>query len=92
MHEEGFQVERLADGELQFRRPNGEVFPEAPVLPVVTDVDVPREQNTGIHVDSNTLRPAWFGERLNVGYAISVLHPRAIVPSRTIHDRPPTGF
>src|SRR5437660_31704 len=30
VHEDGFQVERLADGELQFRRPNGRVLPNAP--------------------------------------------------------------
>jgi len=36
VHEEGFQVERLASGELEFRRPNGWVFPEAPALPEVT--------------------------------------------------------
>src|SRR5438477_5912529 len=48
VHEEGFQVERMANGELQFRRPDGEVFSEAPALPVVTaDVDLSREQNTG---------------------------------------------
>src|SRR5437762_1405524 len=79
VHEEGFQVERLADGELQFRRANGELFPEAPPLPAVpADAARLREQNGGTHVDANTLRPAWFGERVNVGYAISVMHPRAI--------------
>jgi len=29
-------------------------------------------------VDADTLRSGWFGERLDVGYAIDVLHPRAI--------------
>src|SRR5436190_7376652 len=30
IHEEGYQVERQADGELQFRRPNGWIIPEVP--------------------------------------------------------------
>jgi hypothetical protein len=29
-------------------------------------------------VDSNALRPDWDGTGLNLGYAIDVLHPRAI--------------
>jgi len=86
VHEEGFQVERLANGELQFRRPNGEVFPEVPALPAVRldDDEALAAQNaaTGVHVDDSTLRPSWFGERFNVGYAISVMHPLAVRPSR----------
>ena len=82
VHEEGFQVERLADGELRFRRPNGEEFPEVPALPAVSadagEALATVNAATGVHVDGATLTPAWFGERLNVGYAISVMHPRAI--------------
>jgi HNH endonuclease len=33
VHEEGYQVERQPDGELQFRRPNGWVIPEVPRSP-----------------------------------------------------------
>jgi hypothetical protein len=32
----------------------------------------------GVHIDAHTSRPGWLGERLDVGYAISVLHPLAI--------------
>jgi hypothetical protein len=31
----------------------------------------------GVHLDAHTLTPNWGGERLNLGYAISVMHPRA---------------
>ena len=80
VHEEGFQVGRLADGELEFRRPNGRVLPEAPALPAVpADAeDILRAQNAGVHLDAHTLRPSWSGDRLDVGYAIDVMHPRAI--------------
>src|SRR6266850_7992744 len=66
---------------LRFRRPNSEVFPEVPALPAVRldDDEALAAQNaaTGVHVDDSTLKPSWFGERFNVGYAISVIHPRA---------------
>ena len=80
VHEDGFQVERLPDGELQFRRPNGWLLPAAPPLPHISaDAgETLRAQNGGVQVDADTLRSGWFGERLDVGYAIDVLHPRAI--------------
>jgi hypothetical protein len=85
VHEEGFQVERLASGELEFRRPDGRPLPDAPQLPdVPTDAaDALWDQNVnaGARVDAHTLRPDWDGTRFNVGYAIEVLHPLARRPS-----------
>jgi hypothetical protein len=31
----------------------------------------------GVHLHARTAMPGWLGERLDVGYAISVLHPLA---------------
>ena len=79
VHEDGFQVERRADGELEFRRPDGRVLPNAPALPAVHDSEeVLRAQNAGVVLDACTLRPASCGGRFDVGYAIDVMHPRAI--------------
>ncbi len=80
VHEDGFQVERLANGELQFRRPNGWVLPEAPALPdVAADAGATLcARNAGVRVNATTLRPSWSGERLDVDYAIDVMHPLAI--------------
>ena len=79
VHEDGFQVERLADGELQFRRPDGRVLPNAPALPVVHDSEnTLRAANAHVPLNAHTLTPAWYGDRLDVGYAIDVMHPRAI--------------
>jgi hypothetical protein len=38
-----------------------------------------RERNdaAGVVLDAQTSKPGWLGERLNVGYAIDVLHPVA---------------
>jgi hypothetical protein len=78
VHEEGFQVIRLASGELEFRRPNGWVFPEVP-----PPTALPGDSLEALRapVNHQSLRPSWFGERLNVGYAIEVMHPLARRPS-----------
>jgi 5-methylcytosine-specific restriction endonuclease McrA len=81
VHEEGYQVERQPDGELQFRRPNGWVLPDVPPAPEVSGdpVEVIRAQNeaAGLALHARTAMPGWLGERLDVGYAIDVLHPLA---------------
>jgi hypothetical protein len=81
LHEEGYQVERQPDGELQFRRPNGWIIPEVPRsadLPA-DPVAVIRAQHKehGFALHARSTMPLWNGERLEVGYAIDVLHPLA---------------
>ena len=87
VHEEGFQIERLPDGVLQFRLPNGRVLPDVPRPAAVPACPVRslRERNDehGLRPTAWTLRPQWLGERLDVGWAIDVLHPRA---TRETHD------
>jgi hypothetical protein len=81
VHEEGYQVARRRDGALEFRRPDGRVLPDVPLMPVVPvdPVDALCAANVaqGLSIDAQTARPSWFGERLDVGWAIDVLHPRA---------------
>jgi 5-methylcytosine-specific restriction endonuclease McrA len=81
VHEEGYQVEREADGVLRFRRPDGAPLPTVPPPPTVPTnaVDVLRSQHDaqGLHIHPQTSMPGWRGERLNLGWAISVLHPLA---------------
>ena len=81
VHEEGYQLNRQPDGELQFRRPHGRVLPGVPPPPRVPDdpVKVLRALNDaeGLVLHAHTVTPGWFGERLDVGYAIDVLHPLA---------------
>jgi hypothetical protein len=87
VHEEGFQVERQADGELCFRRPDGRVFPDVPpparVPGDAVGVMRARHERQGLALHPRTAMPGWQGERLDVGYAIDVLHPRAIGPTET---------
>ena len=80
VHEEGFQVERLSDGALQFRRPDGQPLPKVPA-PAAVPADPAgaiRAQNAtqGLTLHARTGLAQWFGERLDVRWAIDVLHPR----------------
>jgi hypothetical protein len=81
VHEEGYQVERQPDGEVQFRRPNGWMIPEVPRpadLPAdpVAVIHAQHEEH-GFALHARSTMPLWRGERLDVGYAIDVLHPLA---------------
>jgi hypothetical protein len=81
VHEEGFQVERSADGSLQFRRPDGRLIPDVP--PPLTVPPNPIEalrawhRTQGLTPDAHSLTPSWTGEPLDLGWAIDVLHPLA---------------
>jgi hypothetical protein len=81
VHEEGYRIERDSSGELRFRRPNGQILSDVPAPPPVLGDPVQRlhAQNdaTGLRLDADTATPGWQGERLNVAYAIDVLHPLA---------------
>jgi 5-methylcytosine-specific restriction endonuclease McrA len=81
VHEEGYQIERLPDGALQFRRPNGWLLPDVPPAAAVPadPVGALQEQHAaqGLRVHARTTCPGWLGERLDVGWAIGVLHPLA---------------
>jgi 5-methylcytosine-specific restriction endonuclease McrA len=80
VHEEGYRVDRQANGELRFRRPDGRTLHEVSLPDGVPDhpagVLRARNDREGIVVCAHTATPGWLGERLNVGYAIDVLHPR----------------
>jgi len=81
VHEEGYHVDRQADGELRFHRPDGRLLPEVPPPAAVPDDPVgmlrARHDAQGLVLHSRTAMPGWLGERLDVGYAIDVLHPLA---------------
>jgi hypothetical protein len=81
VHEEGYQVARRADGALCFRRPDGRLVPEVPPPPEVpvdpVKVFQARHEADGLDLHARTALPGWTGERLDVGWAIGVLHPLA---------------
>jgi Domain of unknown function (DUF222)/HNH endonuclease len=98
VHEEGYQVDREPDGALCFRRPDGRLLPEVPAPATVPADPVPalraRHEAQGLRLDARTTRPGWLGERLDVGWAIDVLRPRARPgggASRPEENPPSTG-
>ena len=82
VHEEGYRVERLPDGELRFLRPDGRLLPDVPSPSAVAKDPVQALRATneaaGLRLHSRTMTPGWLGEPLDVRYAIDVLHPRAL--------------
>jgi hypothetical protein len=85
VHEEGFQVRRRPDGSVEFRTPQGFPLPNVPSAPPVSEDPVHALMGThaaaGLKIDAQTSKPSWSGERLDVVYAIDVLHPLATRPS-----------
>jgi hypothetical protein len=81
VHEEGYQLERAGDGELEFRLPDGRLMPDVPPPATVPSDPVQvlraRHDAEGLGIHSRTAIPDWQGERLDVGWAIDVLHPLA---------------
>ena len=47
----------------------------------MTPQEYERHDALGIHIDAHTSAPSWAGERLDLEYAISVMHPLACGPS-----------
>jgi 5-methylcytosine-specific restriction endonuclease McrA len=84
VHEEGYQVERRPDGELRFWRPDGRLLPDVPPPSAIPNDPVQtlraRNEAAGLHLHARTACPGWLGEPLDVGWAIDVLHPRALQP------------
>ncbi len=91
VHEEGYQVDRQPDGALRFRRPDGRPLPEVPPPAAVpadpVDALLARHEAQGLRLHARTACPKWLGERLDVGWAIDVLHPLASEPREPDHRR-----
>jgi Domain of unknown function (DUF222)/HNH endonuclease len=90
VHEGGYQVERLPEGMLEFRAPSGRVLPNVPSLVSIPDDPVESlragNQAARLDLDGWALCSTALWEPLDVGWAIDVLHPRALQPA-TIRDQ-----
>ena len=82
VHEEGYQVARGPDGALRFQRPDGRLLPDVPPPASIPGDPVSvlraRHDAQGLHLDERTTCAGWLGERLDLVWAIDVLHPLAL--------------
>jgi 5-methylcytosine-specific restriction endonuclease McrA len=82
VHEEGYHVERQADGELKFRTPQGHAIRCVPPRVAIPDDPAAAirawNEAHGVELDAHSATPGWLGERLDIGYALDVLHPLAV--------------
>jgi hypothetical protein len=81
VHEEGYEIARGPDGALRFRRPDGRPLPEVPP-PAAVPADPVKalrvcHESNGLRLDARTACAGWLGERLDLTWAIDVLHPLA---------------
>jgi hypothetical protein len=78
---ERVRVARGPDGALRFRRPDGRPLPEVPPPAAVLGdpIKVLRacHDSNGLRLDARTACAGWLGERLDLTWAIDVLHPLA---------------
>jgi hypothetical protein len=85
VHEEGYQVAGGPNGVLRFHRPDGRPIPEVPAMAVVPADPAAmlrtHHEAQGLQITPRTACPGWLGERLDVGWALDVLHPRATASS-----------
>jgi hypothetical protein len=81
VHEEGYQVARGSDGTFHFSRPDGRPLPDVPQPATVADDPAKTLQAANqarqLRIHARTGCSGWLGERLDVGWALDVLHPRA---------------
>ena len=90
VHEEGFEITRESNGELSFRTPLGRplpvVPPPAPAPPAPVGALRQQHEAVDLRIDARTSTPSWAGERLDLEYAMSVMHPLACRPSIKLYS------
>ena len=84
VHEGGFTVELGEAGEVCFFWPDGRPVADAPPAPIwagppLASTDA-RLEEAGLRIDPHTATPDWLGERLDLQWAITVLHPATADP------------
>jgi 5-methylcytosine-specific restriction endonuclease McrA len=81
VHEEGYRITREPDDTVQVHRPDGRLLPAVPA-PATVPADPVAELRAEhaaqrLQLTSKTACPRWLGDRLDVGWALDVLHPLA---------------
>jgi hypothetical protein len=74
MHERGYSIAASSGGGFGFYQPDGTALPPSPALP---EPDGTIENTHDADITPGTIVPPWFGERLNLDYAIAVCFANA---------------
>ena len=86
VREEGFTVELGNGGEARFFWPDGRSLPDVPPAPTWAGTALPSTdahlETAGLSIDPHTATPDWHGERLDLDWTITVLHPATADPLR----------
>jgi len=70
IHQHGYSIGTTPAGSFTFFRPDGKPIPGSPPLP---EPDGPLHRRHDAEVTPETIVPPWYGERLDLDYAIAVL-------------------
>jgi hypothetical protein len=74
VHERGYLIAAARDGTFAFYRPDGTALPACPALPAP---DGAIEDRHDADITPETILPPWYGERLDLDYAIHVCFANA---------------
>ena len=84
VHEEGFTVELTDDGGARFFWPDGRPLADVPPAPTWAGTALAPTnahlETAGLRIDPHTATPDWYGERLDLDWAITLLHPATADP------------
>jgi hypothetical protein len=70
IHQHGYQIATPAPGVFTFYRPDGKQIPDSPPLP---EPHGQLHEQHDAQITADTIIPPWYGERLDLDYAIAVL-------------------
>jgi hypothetical protein len=74
VHEGGFRIRRGANGTLVFHRPDGRLVLKTPRLRHGDRRELAaRNRRAGVEVNDKTCAPRWYGDRLELAYAVDGL-------------------
>jgi hypothetical protein len=85
VHDRGYLIAAARDGTVTFYRPDGTMIPASPPLPVP---DGTIEDVHDADITAETIIPPWYGERLDLDYAIYVCFANARIEQERRAPRP----
>jgi hypothetical protein len=86
VHERGYLIAAARDGTFTFYRPGGTAIPASPALP---PADGSIEDCHDADITPGTIIPPWYGERLDLDYAIYTCFANAANKARQNATDPP---